>query len=43
MIKKRSGLKEILYEIALKFVREFISELRFNDNSNIEEFIFYEI
>ena len=31
-------MKEILCEIGLRFVREFISELRFDDNSNIGEF-----
>ena len=40
--KKLSELIEILYEIALKFVGKLISELRFNDNSNIKKKFFYE-
>ena len=41
--KKLLELKEIWYEIALKFVGEFISELKFNDNLNIKKFIFHEV
>ena len=43
MIKNLSELKEILHEIPLKFIGEFISELRFDDNANIKNFIFYEV